>query len=128
MRRGNFAILERMLRRDPVRPGAFTEEDIRLYKEALGRPGALTSAINYYRAAFRHPPRTKGRRWPAGLPTLLVWGEKDRYLAPSLASGVTEWVSGIRIERLSEASHWVQNDAPDDVNRLLVGFATGLRL
>jgi pimeloyl-ACP methyl ester carboxylesterase len=127
MRRGNFAILERMLRRDPVRPGAFTEEDIRLYKEALGRPGALTSAINYYRAAFRYPPRTKGRRWPAGLPAFLVWGEKDRYLAPSLADGVEEWVPGIRVERLPEASHWVQNDAPDDVNRLLAGFFGALR-
>ena len=122
LRRDDFAFLEKLLRRDPVTPGAFTDEDIRIYKEALARPGALTAAINYYRAAFRHPPRTKGRRWPAGLPALLVWGEKDRYLAPSLADGVEEWVPGIRVERLPKASHWVQNDAPDDVNRLLLSF------
>jgi pimeloyl-ACP methyl ester carboxylesterase len=122
MRRGNFAILEKMLRRDPIRPGAFTEEDIRLYKEALAQPGALTSAINYYRAALRHPPRMRGRRWPEGLPALLVWGEKDRYLGPALAEGLEEWVPGIRVARLPEASHWVQNDAPDEVNSLLVGF------
>jgi epoxide hydrolase 4 len=125
MRRGNFAILEGMLRRDPARHGAFGEEDILLYKEALGRPGALTSAINYYRAAFRYPPRTKGRRWPTGLPALLVWGEKDRYLGPTLADGVLEWVPGIRVERLPAVSHWVQNDAPDDVNRLLSEFVSG---
>jgi pimeloyl-ACP methyl ester carboxylesterase len=122
IRRGDFASVERMLRRDPVTPGAFTDEDIRLYKEALGQPGALTSAINYYRAAFRHPPRTQGRRWPQGLPALLVWGERDRYLGPRLADGVEEWVPGIHVERLPGASHWVQNDAPDDVNRLLLGF------
>ncbi len=125
MRRGNFAILERMLRRDPLRPGAFTEDDILLYKEALGLPGALTSAINYYRAAFRHPPRASGRRWPKGLPALLVWGERDRYLGSTLANGIEEWVPGIRVERLPAASHWVQNDAPDDVNRLLAGFVSG---
>jgi len=122
MRRGNFALLEKMLRRDPVRPGAFSDADIRLYKEALGRPGAITSAINYYRAALRRPPRTRGRRWPAGLPALLVWGEKDRYLGPALAEGLEEWVPGIRVARLADASHWVQNDAPEKVNRLLVEF------
>jgi pimeloyl-ACP methyl ester carboxylesterase len=127
MRRGNFAVLEKMLRRDPVRPGAFTDEDIRLYKEALARPGALTSAINYYRAALRHPPRTRGRRWPRGLPALLVWGAKDRYLGPALAEGLEEWAPGIRVARLSEASHWVQNDAPDEVNRLLIGFLSSIR-
>ncbi len=127
MRRGNFALLEKMLRRDPVRPGAFADADIRLYKEALGRPGALTSAINYYRAALRHPPRTLGRRWPKGLPALLVWGEKDRYLGPALAEGLEEWVPGLRIARLADASHWVQNDAPGEVNRLLVEFLGAVR-
>jgi pimeloyl-ACP methyl ester carboxylesterase len=127
MRRGNFALLETMLRRDPVRPGAFSDADIRLYKEALSRPGALTSAINYYRAALRHPPRTRGRRWPEGLRALLVWGEKDRYLGPALAEGLEEWVPGIRVARLAEASHWVQNDAPGEVNRLLVDFLGGVR-
>src|SRR5262249_56676185 len=39
-RRGNFAWLERTLRSDPARPGAFSEEDIRLAKQALARPGA----------------------------------------------------------------------------------------
>jgi len=127
MRGGNFALLEKMLRRDPVRPGAFSDADIRLYKEALVRPGALTSAINYYRAALRHPPRTRGRRWPRGLPALLVWGEKDRYLGPALAEGLGEWVPGIRVARLADASHWIQNDAPGEVNRLLVEFLGGVR-
>src|SRR5436309_1179979 len=36
IRAGNFAGLERLLRRDPIRPGAFTDEDIKEYKRALG--------------------------------------------------------------------------------------------
>ena len=53
VRRRDFALLERALRRGAVRPGAFSDEDVRLCKEALARPGALTAAINYYRAVFR---------------------------------------------------------------------------
>jgi len=56
-----------------------------------------------------------------------VWGEKDRYLGPALAEGLGEWVPGIRVARLADASHWIQNDAPGEVNRLLVEFLGGVR-
>ncbi len=121
IRAGNFAILEKMLRRDPVRPGAVSDGDIRLYKEALGRPGALTAAVNYYRAALRFPPKVRGRKWPESLRTLVVWGTRDRYLGPGLLEGLDRWVPNLTVERL-EASHWIQSDAADDVNRLLVAF------
>ncbi len=121
IRKGNFAALEKMLRRDPVTPGAFTDEDIRLYKQALGRRGALTAAVNYYRAALRFPPRVHGRTWPVDLRTLLVWGTRDRYLGPKLLEGLDRWVPNLTIERV-EASHWIQSDAPERVNELLVRF------
>ena len=124
IRAGNFAILEKMLRRDPETPGAFTDEDIRLYKEALARPGALTAAVNYYRAALHFPPRVRDRAWPEGLKTLLVWGERDRYLGPGLLEGLDRWVSNLTIERIPEASHWVQADAPARVNERLIRFLT----
>ena len=121
IRAGNFAVVEKMLRRDPVKPGTFTDEDIRLYKEALARPGALTAAVNYYRAALRFPPRVRGRIWPRDLKTLLIWGTGDRYLGPGLLEGLDAWVPNLTIERL-EASHWIQNDVPERVNELLVRF------
>ncbi len=126
IRAGNFAILEKMLRRDPETPGAFTDEDIRLFKEALARPGALTAAVNYYRAALRFPPRVRDRAWPADLKTLLIWGERDRYLGPGLLEGLDRWVPNLTIERIPEASHWVQADAPARVNELLICFLTGV--
>ncbi len=127
IRAGNFALLAKMLRRDPVTPGAFTDEDIRLYVEALARPGALTAAVNWYRAALRFPPRARGRAWPEGLKTLLVWGTRDRYLGPGLLEGLDRWVPELTIERIPDASHWVQADAPARVNQLLVRFLTGVR-
>jgi epoxide hydrolase 4 len=126
IRAGNFALLAKMLRRDPVTPGAFTDEDVRLYVEALARPGALTAAVNWYRAALRFPPRVRGRAWPEGLKTLLVWGARDRYLGPGLLEGLDRWVPELTIERIPDASHWVQADAPARVNQLLVRFLTGV--
>lgn len=121
-RLGDFWLFERALRRDPVHPAAFTDEDVRLYKQALAVRGALTAAINYYRAAFRAGLH-KVRRLPRiEVPTLLIWGERDRYLGSRLTESLDEWVSNVRIERIAEASHWVQVDAPARVNELMREF------
>ena len=122
LRAGDFALLERVFRREPARPGAFTGEDVERYREALSRPGALTAMLGYYRAAARHRP-PKSRR--IHVPTLLIWGERDPHLVVRLAEGLEEWVPGIRVERIPEASHWVAADAPDRVDRLLVDFLRG---
>jgi pimeloyl-ACP methyl ester carboxylesterase len=149
LRQRGFGWLGTMLRRDPVTPAAFDEREIGRYEEALSRPGALRAALNYYRALFR---TMVGERsgdvpgigdalqaagcpagWPSArnptidVPTLLLWGERDRALGTELTEGLEEWVPDLRIERLPEASHWVQNDAPERVNELLIGFLSGER-
>jgi pimeloyl-ACP methyl ester carboxylesterase len=58
-------------------------------------------------------------------PVLLVWGERDRYLGPHLIDGTERWVADLRVERIAEASHWVQADAPERVNALLIAHLRG---
>ena len=53
---------------------------------------------------------------------LTVWGDRDRYLGPALTEGVGRWAPNLTTHHLPDASHWVQNDAPDEVNRLLIDF------
>ena len=91
-------------------------------KRALAWPGALTAAINYYRAAFRHPVAAGLLTRSIGVPTLVIWGERDRYLGVELLNGLQEFVPDLRVARLPGVSHWVQNDAPEEVNRLLLEF------
>ncbi len=122
LRARDFALLRRVLRRDPSRPGAFTEADIDAYVAAWSQPGALTAAINYYRAAARSRLLARGRFQPIQQPTLLIWGDRDRYLRRSLSVGLSEWIPNVRIEHLPNASHWVQHDEPDRVNALLIDF------
>lgn len=117
------AVLERTLRSDPVRRGTFNDEDIRRYVRAFNQPGAPTATINYYRALARRDPREAMREPPTiDCPTLLIWGEQDRYLGVRLTEGLERWAPGIRVERIPDASHWVQVDAPDRVNDLMLGF------
>jgi pimeloyl-ACP methyl ester carboxylesterase len=122
IRAGNYSSLEHTLRHDTVHPDAFSPEDIRRYKKALDQPGALTAALNYYRAAFRHRRQLFEQARPVAMPTLLIWGEHDRYAGNSLVEAHHQWVRDLRIERISDASHWVQNDTPEKVNRALLAF------
>jgi len=52
----------------------------------------------------------------------VIWGEQDAYLALTLIDRLDRWVPDLRVERIPDASHWVQNDVPDRVNRLLIEF------
>ncbi len=119
----NFASLRYALRNEPVRPGTFSLEDIERYVEALARPGALTAALNYYRARFRRNPlvsRRLLRRIEA--PVLVVWGEKDRFLGEELAEPDRSWVPNLRMERLPDVGHFVAEDRPEKVTALLLDF------
>jgi pimeloyl-ACP methyl ester carboxylesterase len=119
--------LATLLRTDPT-SAAFDERDIERYEHAIARPGALTAALNYYRAFGRSQLRRRlgdghgDRKRTIDARTLVIWGERDRALGIGLTAGLDQWVPGVRIERLPEASHWVQNDAPERVNELLEEF------
>jgi epoxide hydrolase 4 len=124
----DFQVLRWILRHQPIRPGAFTAQDIDRYVVAAAQPGALRAAINYYRAAFRANPlgQSHGLR-RVDIPTLIIWGDQDRSLGRELAEPDRAWVPDVRVERIAEASHWVQADDPERVNQLIVDFLEHIR-
>jgi pimeloyl-ACP methyl ester carboxylesterase len=117
-----YRLIDNVLRREPKRPGAFSEDDIAAYKQALAQPGALSAGINYYRAAVRRNPFASSMLRQIDAPTLLIWGEEDPYLGIRLTEGLQQWVPKIRVERIPNASHWVQIDAAERVNELMIDF------
>jgi epoxide hydrolase 4 len=124
----DFQALRRALRRQPTRPGAFTDEDIDRYVAAAAQHGALRAAINYYRAALRANPLAQVHSLRhVDAPTLVIWGDQDRYLGRELAEPDRALVPDVRVERIAEASHWVQTDAPQRVNQLMVDFLQPIR-
>lgn len=126
--RKNFEGIDRTFREKVINRTAFNDEDVRLYKEAIQRPGALTAGINYYRANLKR--LTSGRKnrdptvnRPVPMPTLFIFGEQDFAIIPRTVRGVKDYVSGpYRELRLPNCGHWVQNEAADEVNRALLEF------
>jgi pimeloyl-ACP methyl ester carboxylesterase len=117
-----WAALRRPLE-DDARPGAFTDQDLAHYVEAWSQPGAITAMLNYYRAGFRQRRQIREQSGAVKAPTLVVWGDRDRYLVPELAEPEPSDVPNLeRVERLPDASHWVQHDEPERVGRLLIEF------
>jgi epoxide hydrolase 4 len=120
LRAGDFSLVRRLFRTDPRRRGAYSEEDIEEIVSAARQPGALRGMLAWYRAMIRRPTHT---RWkPISRPVQIIWGERDRYLLREIAEPSREWVPDLRIARIAEASHWVQADAPEQVNRVLIDF------
>jgi epoxide hydrolase 4 len=119
-RAGNFAAGVKALR-GSSRPGTFTDADLDLYREAWSQPGAVRSMIHWYRAALRSRPRRPASP-RVSVPTLLLWGAKDRFLGSELAQPSIDLCDHGRLEFFAEASHWIQHEEPERVNRELVGF------
>jgi len=117
-RRGNWRFFKRFLR--DARP-AYTAEELDRYVDAWSQPGAATGMIDYYRAAVRLGSKQEPR--PISAPTLVIWGQRDRYLGRRLAEPHHDDVPNLeRVERLPSASHWVHHDEAERVNELLVDF------
>lgn len=57
------------------------------------------------------------------IPTLLLWGEKDAFMEVEMAEVTKIYVKNyFRLTILSEASHWLQQEQPDIVNKLIWTF------
>lgn len=119
---GRFAAVRQMLIRTPAREGAFSAAEIEEYVEGLAPPGALTAALNYYRANFSLQLAEMGPAALDDVKTLVIWGERDPALGVELLDGIERIVPQVQVERLADVGHWVQNEAPQEVNRLVLAF------
>jgi pimeloyl-ACP methyl ester carboxylesterase len=115
------------------RPGTFTDDDLARYQDAWSQPGAMTAMINWYRAAFRpgrrHDESAGARTAPAPggritVPTLLIWGARDRFLGKAMAQPSIERCAEGRLVMLDTATHWVHHEEPEQVATLIRDFFT----
>ncbi|HEX9941624.1 MAG TPA: alpha/beta hydrolase [Thermoanaerobaculia bacterium] len=120
-RRDGFAYAARALQATS-RPGTFADADLGRYREAWSQPGAVRSMIHWYRAALRSPPEWPRGSRVRGVPTLLLWGAKDRFLGREMAQPSIDLCDDGRLEFFEEASHWIQHEEPERVNRRILEF------
>jgi pimeloyl-ACP methyl ester carboxylesterase len=103
---------QRMLSGDLARVlGGLPGVDGEHYVRRLSEPGALTAALNYYRAQSRRDLDGLG---PVTAPTLHVWSDGDEALGRYGAERTGAHVAGpYRFVELSGVSHWIPEQAPD---------------
>jgi len=90
------------------------------YLEILRQPGALTAALNYYRA-IPLGGRKAARCGNSVVPTLYVWSTEDIALGRRAAELTARHVTGpYRFEILEGVSHWIPEEEPAEVVRLLL--------
>lgn len=111
----------RKVLRASARPGTFSVADLAHYVEVWRQPDALRSMINWYRAIVRYPVELEPSR-KITVPLLLLWGEQDRFLLVGMAEPSIEMCEDGHLICLPEASHWLQHEAPEKVNRLIHDF------
>jgi len=122
--RKQAAILERAFRQPGMDVSRFPDELIDVYRQNALRPGGMTAMLNWYRAAGRGFVR--GEELPKiETPTLMVWGENDPALGKELTYGTERYVTDLTLRYLPGVSHWVQQEAPETVNRMLEAWLLG---
>ena len=93
------------------------------YVRTLSGPGALTAALNWYRAATSDLDETP----PVRVPTTYVWSTDDPALGSAAAERCGEFVDAeYEFVVLPGVSHWIPEEAPEaaaDAIRHRVGTA-----
>ncbi|MFW5709094.1 MAG: alpha/beta fold hydrolase [Chloroflexota bacterium] len=102
---------------------AFDTNDIRRYKRAWSHPGAVTAMLNWYRAVRQTPPeRLESPRITPK--TLLIWGRQDQVFEENIAQKSVDLCDDGQLVYIDNSGHWVQHEAAEQVNKLLLDFFT----
>jgi pimeloyl-ACP methyl ester carboxylesterase len=124
----NFEILKHMFEISIKRKDRFSLSDIEEYVSSWSKEGGITGGLNYYRANLNEEfwgnlgesipfPKIK-------IPTLQIWAEDDMFLGKELAEGTKEFVvdAPFSLKVIPNCGHWVQQEAPEEVNQIMEEF------
>jgi pimeloyl-ACP methyl ester carboxylesterase len=116
----NWKLLTSMLT-NSSRAGTFSAYDLQRYRSAWEQSGKLTGMLNWYRALGRNTD-VFARHDRVSIPTLVLWGERDKALRPELAPRSAAMCDNGSIEMFKDATHWLQHENPDAVTDRLLTF------
>jgi epoxide hydrolase 4 len=111
--------------------GAFSAEDVDVYRDAICRPRAAWAGLAYYRSIAHtikdDANRLRGKRIPS--PGLILWGERDRTLRRDLALRLDkQFTNPPRKVFFPDVGHWIIEARPDEVARTVIEFIDEARV
>ena len=112
----------RLLRSTYFDPSKVTEADVDQYYAPVALPDygrALRGVLTQFRFTA-----LDGRLDRIAAPTLVLWGEADRWVPIGLGRALASGITRSAFLSVAQAGHSVQEEAPDEVNRLVIRFLT----
>ncbi len=118
--------VERMPEPDRL-PDWLDEDDLDVYVRAFEETG-FTPALNWYRNMDRNWHLTaRVPKWRVSMPCAYIGGSADPVVLMSPPDDMGDRCDDLRAVTLVDgAGHWIQQEAPDEVNAALLDFLEGL--
>lgn len=91
-----------------------SSEEVEEYLSVFSQPGALTAALNWYRANFGSGQGLGGQA-TVDTPTLLLWGKNDPAVGPATTRRHNDYMTGPSKFVELDAGHWLVQEKPDIV-------------
>jgi pimeloyl-ACP methyl ester carboxylesterase len=130
LRHDDFALIDRLVAE--WSPGwTWPAEDREATKACFRAAGTLEAALGYYRAtmgpAFAEPSMIEasaaGFSVPLAMPALMLHGADDGCIGAELVPPMRDFFpNGLRVEIVPGAGHFVHQEKPDVVNRIVLDF------
>jgi pimeloyl-ACP methyl ester carboxylesterase len=130
LRHDDFAMIDRLVAE--WSPGwTWPAEDREATKATFRRPGTLDAALGYYRATmgpvFADPAMLEATAAatsaPIRAPGLVFHGADDACIGAELVPPMAQYFpAGLRVEVVPGAGHFVHQERPEVVNRILLDF------
>jgi len=110
----------RLLRATYFDPSKVTEPDVDQYYAPVAQPEygrALLGVLRHFRF-----DALKGQLDRIATPTVVLWGEEDRWVPIALGRALASGITRSAFVSVPHAGHSVQEEAPDEVNHLVIRF------
>ncbi len=102
--------------------GGVPDAQLESYVAQLSEPGALTAALNWYRAMNADLSSLP----PVTVSTTYVWSDQDQAIGRVPAEQCAEFVDAdYRFVELAGISHWIPEQAPEDLGAAIIARVTG---
>jgi pimeloyl-ACP methyl ester carboxylesterase len=115
-------VTARLLKSTYADPGKVSESDVDQYYAPVARDGyghAMRGVLREFRF-----DALRGRLDHIGCPTLVLWAEGDRWVPLALGRDLATGIPRSALVIVPHAGHAVQEEAPEEVNRLVIKFLT----
>jgi len=118
---GDF-ILRYIQKRALYRPESLNGPEGNVFKELLLRDGGRVTLTKTLKGYLRPHESIKARLSDFKSPTLIVWGRQDPFCTLPTAHRFKKVIPHARLHVIENASHFLQEDAPEEVSRLILDF------